>query len=771
MVEKKLLIKDQAEKIRQKAKLHDKSVGEILDESEILPERTIIKAYSILYNLPFVNLGDYHIPYKVISRIPEEMAKKEYVIPFEYHDNILKVAVAKPYRLRKSKTGVISKYKEKEKVDVKLYLASKKDVEEAFKYYHQGEKRKVVVQEGIAKPAPQKKVLRNILDVLLAQRAINPIEYKKVYEKATEQHKTYEDILRSDKIVSEEALAKSLGFLYKLPYISLKNVDIPYQVITKFPQNIAVEYNMVVFDAIGGNVLKVATSKPENRQVKEIIDFIRSRNNVEVDLFVTSQEDIKRALANYSQGPQKRSQRARLSQQDVIQQKPVAPQPQPKMVPEEEKPVSAMGKEDVKEAIGELDLGTLLKSDVVSVDQLKQIINQGLVPKIVAAMINFALKKKASDIHIEPTYDKVRLRYRIDGILRDIAIIPKSLHPAIVSRVKISAHMRIDEQRIPQDGRFDVVFKDKLVDIRVSTLPTVKGEKVVMRLLDKSKGIISLEELGLTGEPYKRVVRNIKKPYGMILATGPTGSGKTTTLYASIQFINSSETNIVTLEDPVEYEIEGVNHCQARPEIGFSFAEGLRSILRQDPNVIMIGEIRDKETAGMAVHAALTGHLVLSTLHTNDAGGAVPRLIDMGIEPFLITSSTNLVIAQRLARKICSRCKEKIALPPPVLKEVEAEIAKIPESAKIKIKKPLEFYRGRGCNQCTGGYSGRIGVFEVLEMTPKLDRIALKHASGEEITKVAVEEGMITMKQDGILKALEGITTIDEVMRVTVVAE
>lgn len=782
LIEKKLLISDQANEIREKAEKTDKSTDEVLETSEIIPERTLVKAYAILYNLPFVNLGDYHIPQGVVNKIPEEMARKEYIIPFEAQGNMIKVAVAKPYRLKKGKTGIISKYKEREKVDVKLYLATIKDVEEAFKYYHQAPRQQITVQDHFAKTVtPPKQVLRNILDVLLAQKAIDQKKYKIVHDKAVEQHKTYEQILREQKIVSSEKLAKSLGFLYRLPFISLKNVDIPYQVLIKFPVNIATEYNMIVFDAIGNNVLKVVTSSPENKQIKEIINFIRRRNNIEVDLFVTTPEDIVKALTGYQKAPTKqvveRPAVAKLSTPQVstkTQTSPVKPKeisPAPKITPEEEKPIDEIGKADVQAAIGEIDLGKLLRGDISSIDQLKQIIGQGLVPKIVAAMINFALKRKASDIHIEPADNKIRLRYRIDGVLRDIALIPLSLHPAIVSRIKISAHLRIDEQRVPQDGRFDVAFKDRVVDIRVSTLPTVKGEKVVMRLLDKSKGIISLEKLGLTGEPYKKVIKNIKKPYGMILSTGPTGSGKTTTLYAAMQFINNSEVNIVTLEDPVEYEIEGINHCQARPEIGFSFAEGLRSILRQDPNVIMIGEIRDKETAGMAVHAALTGHLVLSTLHTNDAGGAVPRLIDMGVEPFLITSSTNLVMAQRLARKICPHCKEKITLPPAVLKEVEGELAKIPEKANVEIRRPMQFYRGRGCPQCNNGYSGRVGIFEVLEMTPTLDRIAIKKVSGSAITKAAVEEGMITMKQDGILKALAGITSIDEIFRVTLVSE
>jgi type IV pilus assembly protein PilB len=330
--------------------------------------------------------------------------------------------------------------------------------------------------------------------------------------------------------------------------------------------------------------------------------------------------------------------------------------------------------------------------------------------------------------------------------------------------------MKIDEQRVPQDGRFDVTIDSRQVDLRVSTLPTVHGEKVVMRLLDKSEAIMTLEQLGVTGSNFDTLIANIKKPYGVILATGPTGSGKSTTLYAILSRISKPGVNVVTLEDPVEYELPGINQAQVKPSIGFTFAEGLRSVLRQDPNIIMVGEIRDLETAAMVTHAALTGHLVLSTLHTNDASGALPRLINMGVEPFLITSSINDVIGQRLVRKVCESCRERVEIPPAVKTFIKKQLSEVP-SVQLKNLdlEQLTFYHGRGCPNCTNGYRGRIGIFEVLAMNEKIEELAIKKAPASDIRQAAIEAGMITMTQDGLIKALKGITTIDEVMRVTTV--
>ena len=443
--------------------------------------------------------------------------------------------------------------------------------------------------------------------------------------------------------------------------------------------------------------------------------------------------------------------------------KPLIVAPTPPAPAAAAKPASATGETSD-------DIGRLLDRHVETQEELRDQVKTGVIPKIVAAIVSFAIHEKASDIHLEAFEDEVRIRYRMDGQLTDIIKLPPDIHNPLVSRIKILARMRLDENRIPQDGRFDVKFNESSqVDVRVSVMPTVYGEKVVMRILDKSKGIASLENLGIEGMAYNNLTQAIQKPYGICLATGPTGSGKSTSLYAILQRIATPNVNVVTLEDPIEYEMKGINQSQIRPKIGYSFAEGLRSILRQDPNIIMVGEIRDGETATMATQAALTGHLVLSTLHTNDAAGAIPRLTNMGIEPFLITSSLNMVMAQRLVRKICPNCRHEINLPGGIRSQLEkdiAEIASINQSDAKRIKKPLTFYQGTGCAQCNGkGYIGRVGIYEVLLMTDAIGDLTLARASALDIEAQARKEGMLTLYQDGLLKASNGITTIDEVLR------
>lgn len=416
------------------------------------------------------------------------------------------------------------------------------------------------------------------------------------------------------------------------------------------------------------------------------------------------------------------------------------------------------------------NLGSLLDKDVTSIEELNTIISEGFVPKIVAAVVSYAIFLHASDIHIEAEATDVRIRYRVDGMLQDILKLPLEQHAAIASRIKILSNLKIDETRVPQDGRFDVSFKDREVDLRVSCMPMVHGEKIVMRILDKTHGIMTLEDLGVEGRAFDVIIDAISKPFGIVLSTGPTGSGKSTTLYAVLNRISTPSVNVVTLEDPVEYEIAGINQSQIKPKIGFTFAEGLRSILRQDPNIIMVGEIRDNETATMATHAALTGHLVLSTLHTNDAPGALPRLTNMGIEPFLIASSINAVEAQRLVRKICSNCKEEVQLPAALIDEIKASLDAIPannEKDRARYTTPMKFYHGKGCDKCKDGYKGRIGLYEVMAMSDAIEELAVSRSSAADIQKQAIAEGMITMEQDGLLKALEGLTTIDEVLRET----
>jgi type II secretory ATPase GspE/PulE/Tfp pilus assembly ATPase PilB-like protein len=417
------------------------------------------------------------------------------------------------------------------------------------------------------------------------------------------------------------------------------------------------------------------------------------------------------------------------------------------------------------------EIGKLLPKAIETLEELKEQIRKGFIPRIVAAVVSFAIHEKASDIHIEVFDDEVRVRYREDGQLIDVVKLAPDVHAAMVSRIKILSRLRLDETRVPQDGRFDVNFGEAQVDLRVSVMPTVHGEKVVMRILDKSKGVVSLESLGILGLSFDNLTKAINKPFGVCLATGPTGSGKSTTLYAILNRIATPNVNVITLEDPVEYEMKGINQSQVRPKIGFTFAEGLRAVLRQDPNIIMVGEIRDGETANMATQAALTGHLVLSTLHTNDAAGAIPRLSNMGIEPFLISSSINAAIGQRLVRKICQNCKSEINMPAGIREKIEQdlmEIEKLNPQDAARVVRPFKFYQGTGCIQCKGkGYQGRLGIYEVLVMSEAIEELALKHSPGSEIQAAAQKDGMLTMYQDGLLKVIAGITTLDEVLRET----
>jgi len=410
---------------------------------------------------------------------------------------------------------------------------------------------------------------------------------------------------------------------------------------------------------------------------------------------------------------------------------------------------------------------------MADLEHLRDMASEAPVIRLVNAMIAEAIEQRASDIHIEPMESSFRVRFRVDGILHIRLILPKEIGPAVISRIKILANLKIDEKRKPQDGRFRMIMGKKGIDFRVSTLPVIEGEKIVMRILDKDEGVVSEEQLGLSGTALTNVNRAIQETYGMVLITGPTGSGKSTTLYALLKILNNDERNIITLEDPIEYYIEGLNQSQIKPEIGYTFASGLRSILRQDPNVIMVGEIRDAETAELAVHAALTGHLMFSTLHTNTAIGAIPRLIDMGIEPFLLSSSLRMVIAQRLVRKICEGCKEKEEIPESIKQKILEQIKDIPEKELkeygVDLSKGMNFYHGKGCDKCNGtGLTGRLAIFEAVPVNDKIKDIIVEHKGSEDlITKEREAMKLLTIKQDGILKILKGITTIEEVERVT----
>ncbi len=502
-----------------------------------------------------------------------------------------------------------------------------------------------------------------------------------------------------------------------IDYINLEDLTIDKAILNAVPYHVAKKYQIAPVEQQADSLV-VAMIDPGDR---EAIDLVTRQTGLKVIPRLTTEVDLQHALDQYG---------------DMA--------------------ADLNGSNDEEE-----------KETVVGPSDDESEVNDAPAAKLVTRLLERAVREKASDIHIEPEEKTVTVRFRIYGILEKVIDIPKKLQASVISRLKIMSDLKIDESRLPQDGRLRMLIDQNSIDFRLSTLPTVNGEKIVMRILDKSAGILSFKELGLDGENLRRIEDNITKSHGMILVTGPTGSGKSTTLYAVISKIMKPAINIVTLEDPVEYRISGINQSQVNGPIGFDFASGLRSIVRQDPDVILIGEIRDLETATMAIQSALTGHIVLSTLHTNDAAGAIPRLIDMGIEPFLITSSTNAVLGQRLVRRICEHCKEKVSLPDEALVETRAEIDKMPSSVKPKLGK-LTFYKGKGCSQCNNtGYKGREGIFEVLPVTESIKQLAFKRVSGSDITAQAIKEGMVTMKQDGIIKALAGTTTLEEVWRVT----
>lgn len=613
------------------------------------------------------------------------------------------------------------------------------------------------------------------------------------------------------KLISETDLLKLYASSIDIPYIELKDVKIPREVLTKIPERIARKYQAVLF-GMQGSTLLLAMADPEDFQAA---DFIAKQIGQDIKIYLASSNDILTALDLYKGN------------------------------------ISSEITKAIKDSNTEED-----KAQEVSAKDLAE---DAPIAKTVNIILEYAVKSRASDIHIEPRENLVQVRFRIDGVLRETMTLPRPILPAVVSRIKILSNLKIDEHRLPQDGRFKFAVGSKTVALRVSTLPIMDGEKVVMRILDESARALTLEELGFEGEALQRIQRGIQKPHGMVLVTGPTGSGKSTTLYSVLSMMNTAGVNISTIEDPVEYRVAGVNQTQVNPKAGMTFASGLRALLRQDPNIIMVGEIRDGETADLGVQAALTGHVVLSTLHTNNAATCLPRLLDMKIEPFLIASTVNTVIGQRLVRRLCPQCREayipegkvmedinrdfdvKAALayiekshsaaptPAPItqtvapveepskgkkghiiskkkviepLHKIEAsksildKIASDPniinrsaeEAKNLKLaietsaekKEPTDKLRqlkageiklykaGNGCEQCGGnGYQGRMGIYEVLEVDQGLQQMIIGHATSEEIQAAAVKTGMLTMQQDGFVKALQGMTTVEEIFRVT----
>lgn len=533
-----------------------------------------------------------------------------------------------------------------------------------------------------------------------------------------------------DDAISQKAKEMGIPFLSEAPKVSADVLEI-------ISADIARQNRIIPFEK-KGVMVKIAIVDPHDINALNILRFISEKKNLEFDLYLVSESVFQEMVEQYSGGAEKA----------------------------------------IEEAMQSLNVDNY--SDINAIQGEEKVADDGAelqsapVTKLLSVIVRHAIEGKASDIHIEPFGTKeYRVRFRVDGVLHSSLSIPISVGRAVVSRIKILSNLKIDEKRKPQDGRFKIKEDSKSVDFRVSSLPVIDGEKVVLRLLDAGNKTIDFQSMGIMGKGKEIMLRNIQEPFGIILMTGPTGSGKSTTLYACLDILNREERNIITLEDPVEYSISGINQSQINPEIGYTFASGLRSILRQDPNVIMVGEIRDNETAELTIHAALTGHLVLSTLHTNSSIGAVPRLVDMGIEPFLLASSLRVVGAQRLVRRICKDCKEEIKISKGVMDFIQSQIETLPkeevEKYELDLSDGLHIYKGKGCEACNNmGYKGRVAIFEALEVTPDLkDIISQKNGAESEIQKCANEQGMITIKQDGVLKILLGLTTLEEVERVT----
>jgi len=558
---------------------------------------------------------------------------------------------------------------------------------------------------------------KTIPDILLEKGVLNKEQYDKVKLENVNTGQSFEEIIRSHNFASEEDLTQAKAEVINVPYINLTQTSVSPQALSKLSEMVAKRFSVLPlnFDK-ATNTLSVAMANPLDF---EALEFIEKKSGCKIKPYMAVAKEINNFI-------------------------------------DERYAKSLAG--EVTEALKE----TGRKKKAIDITKLGKIIREAPIAKIVSTILEFAVKSRASDVHIEPQEEKTRVRYRIDGIMYEKLVLPKGVHDAVVSRIKILSGMKIDVKRKPQDGRFNFRLGEEEVDLRVSSLPSTWGEKVVMRLLRKAGQVPTLADLGVRGKALKNLEESVLVPQGIIIVCGPTGSGKTTTLYSILSKINTPRVNIITIEDPVEYEIKGVTQVQVNRAAGLTFASALRSFFRQDPDIIMVGEIRDQETTELAIRAALTGHLVFSTLHTNDAAGALPRLLDMGAEPFLLASSMICVIGQRVVRRICQKCKEEYEAPA----EVVEDIKKVLGNLYTKAKK-LKLFRGKKCDACNQtGYSGRIGIFEVLPISEKIARLILERAPASKIEAQAREEGMVTMKQDGYLKAIEGVTTIEEVLRV-----
>lgn len=568
---------------------------------------------------------------------------------------------------------------------------------------------------------------QQIKEILIGLKILTEVEFTKLEKGAITANIALEDYLVTNQVITQSALYEKAAKVFNLPFVNLKELAIRKDVLFMIPEPVAYTHNLIAFES-SSKEIKLATLDPNNL---EIFEFIEKKTGLKPIIHLATPDSIQFALKQYHK--------------------------------------------NLKAEIDNLEAGVI--RDQQSGEDLKKLASDLPVVRIVDTLLEYAIFEDASDIHIEPEDKEINVRYRIDGIMRNVMTLPKTAQLGLIARIKILSNLKVDEHRLPQDGRFKVNNKDYKVSFRVSIIPTFDGEKIVMRLLREKAQVLSLEQLGFQANPLEIIKRNINKPHGMTLVTGPTGSGKTTTLYTILNILNTPEVNICTIEDPIEYRMPHVNQSQVNTKVGFTFANGLRAFLRQDPDIIMVGEIRDEETAEIAIHSAMTGHLVLSTLHTNNATNTLPRLSDMGVPSFLIATTTNLIIAQRLVRKICTNCIQSYNLDVQTITDLSKQFnfeiildTMVREKVLTENKgiEALQFFHGKGCKQCNNtGFKGRVGIYETLEITPRISELILKKATETEIKKAAIEQNMITMVEDGFIKAKNGITTIEEIMRVT----
>ena len=576
-----------------------------------------------------------------------------------------------------------------------------------------------------------------ILDLLETRSLITSEQAADIRKNVIGQKESLSVFLIEKKIIEEEKLTEIKAEIFGFKYYNLADSEVAEQALNFLPVEIAQTYKIVCFAKENG-IIRIGLVDPNFKAI-EAVNFLAAEEKLQVEYYLVSLSGWQKIFKQYQ-----------------------------KIEQEISGALEAKAKEEGEELVEVTTATSELSEDEI---------NSAPVSRIVSVIIRHAVEARASDIHIEPYARESRVRYRIDGILHTSLTLPKSIHNAVVARIKVLAKLKLDETRVPQDGRIRLVINNREIDFRVSTLPLSSQEKVVMRILDTMRGVQTLENLGFNHIVLSRINEGLKKTSGILLVTGPTGSGKTTTLYAVLNILNQEGVNISTLEDPIEYEIKGINQSQVRPRIGFSFANGLRSLLRQDPNIIMVGEIRDEETAELSIHAALTGHLVLSTLHTNDAFGAILRLLDMKIERFLLASTMKTIVAQRLARRLCEHCKQVTELSPDARQEIVAELQPLSEKL-IKAELPefttftelfdkYKLYRAVGCQRCENtGYSSRISIAEAIDINEELREMINNDDQELNLEAVKKTEDFISVKQDGIIKVLQGVTTMEEILRV-----